>query len=228
MMASGAGLRVLTKRNPYFAEDPQIVVFQLDPVNMIFKEVHGSPEALLGYPAERWLEPGFWPSRLHPDDREDALMFCAQCTETGQDHELEYRVIHADGRIIWVHEIMEVASGRNSNGLLTGYLMDITHRVAHERDVHEALDLKEELLRVISQELSQPVSKITDFGDLLVRHLSKQGDDVGSDYAVGLREGIEELTSLVDRLRRSRHSRDRRYDDISRTLAACGTGLTPD
>ncbi|MEM9061483.1 MAG: PAS domain-containing protein [Pseudomonadota bacterium] len=220
MTASGEGLRVLTKRNPYFSQDPQIVIFKLDPATRSFTEVHGSPEALVGHAPARWLEAGFWPAMLHPDDREEAQQLSAICTGAVHDHALEYRVVHADGQVVWIHEIVGGATKEDRTGLLTGYLMNITNRVAHERDVHEALGMKDELLRVVSQELSQPVNKITDFGDLLMRHLSKQGDDVGSDYAIGLREGVEELTKLVDGLLKSGQIGGRGYDEVMQSLAA--------
>ncbi|MEL7153596.1 MAG: PAS domain-containing protein [Pseudomonadota bacterium] len=220
MNTTGAGLRVLNKRNPYFSEDPQIVIFKLDTTDMRFIEVHGSPEALVGYPNEQWTESGFWPGRLHPDDREAAAEFCANCSQLRQEHELEFRVIRADGAVIWVHEIVKFEEADPDSPIATGYIMNITNRVAHEEDVREVLGLKDELFRVLLEDISLPVNKISNFGEMLERHLATQGDDVGSDFAVGLREGLQELDGLVQRLQKAGRNADTSFEELSRTLAA--------
>ena len=220
MNATGGGLRVLTKRNPYFSDDPQIVIFNLDAESMCFTEVHGSPEALIGFTAARWVEPGFWPARIHPDDRTEALKFCLDCTNQKRDHELEYRVVHANSDVLWIHEIVEFDRNRPENNTATGYIMNITDRVAQESDVREVLGLKEELFRVVLEDISHPVNKISNFGEMLERHLSAQGDDVGSDFAVGLREGLEELDGLVERLQKAGRKSEESFDELAQTLAS--------
>ncbi len=220
MNATGSGLRVLTKRNPYFSDDPQLVIFKLDASTMCFTEVHGSPEELIGFPAARWIEPDFWPARIHPDDRADALEFCFACTTDRREHELEYRVVHANGSVVWVHEIVEFDDSSPESTIATGYIMNITDRVAHESDIREVLGLKEDLFRIVLEDISHPMNKISNFGEMLERHLSTQGDDVGSDFAVGLREGLQELDGLVERLQKAGRNRDTSFEELSQTLAS--------
>ena len=165
MVTSGGKLRELKKLNPYFSGDPQLVVFSLDAATMRFNEVHGNPVGLIGFPAEHWLDRDFWPGRIHPEDRQSALEFCMRCTNERRGHELEYRVVHADGRVIWVHEIVEFTD--DDADVAVGYIMNITRRVQQEQDVRRALGLKEELFRVVVEDLSQPVNKMSSFGDLL-------------------------------------------------------------
>ena len=209
-------VRVLEKRNPYFSEDPRIVVFTLDPQTMAFTQVGGSPEALLGYPLADWLVPDFWPQRIHPEDRQAALAFCLNQTGAIVDHELEYRVINADGETRWVHEIVEFGS---EPGSAKGYIMDITQRVAQEADVQGALTLRTQLLRVVAEELSQPVNEISGFSTMLERHLSAQHDDVGSDIAIGMRSGIEKLGAVLDQLREIALNGELDYEELSSALS---------
>ena len=219
MNEMGNGLRILHKRNPYFSEDPQIVIFTLDTREMRFTEVHGSPHALIGYPDDDWTKPGFWPGRVHPDDREAAFEFCINCSELRQEHELEFRVIHADGSVVWVHEIVKFDKVDPTNPIATGYIMNITHRVAQENDVRKVLDLKDELFRVVVQDIGIPMNKISNFGRMLERHLATQGDHVGSDFAVGLREGLQELDGVMQQLQRAGRDNSINYEDLTRTLA---------
>ena len=158
--------------------------------------------------------------RRSRDDREAALKFCLECTTRRQEHELEYRVVHADGSVVWVHEIVKFDPTQPDDNVATGYIMNITHRVAQERDVQDALGLKDALFRVVLEDIGHPVNKISSFGEMLERHLATQGDDVGSDFAVGLREGLQELDGLVERLRHAGSQSDTNFDDLTQTLAS--------
>lgn len=104
------------------------VFWECDPVTFQFDFVSKRAERLLGYPVARWLEPGFWASILHPEDRHWALDFCVECTRDGQDHAFEYRMNAADGRALWFRDVVYVirdAQGRPSK--LRGVMLDITH-----------------------------------------------------------------------------------------------------
>jgi len=90
-----------------------------------FTYVNPAAEKLLGYPAERWLEPNFWVEHLHPEDRYVASL-CHTETLAGHDHELVYRMISADGRMVWLRDYVNV---HNEDGVpveLFGVMVDIT------------------------------------------------------------------------------------------------------
>ncbi len=82
-------------------------------------------EAILGYPPEAFLDdPELWPRIIHPDDRATALAALADHWRTEQPLRLDYRMIAADGSIVWVHDeayaMRDEATGgrRVSQGLL--------------------------------------------------------------------------------------------------------------
>jgi PAS domain S-box-containing protein len=86
-------------------------------------------EAMLGYPVSSWLEPDFFVSILHPEDRARVLTEVKRTHETGGDFRLEYRLIAADGRI--VHVLDETVAVRDEEYrpiMLQGYLVDVTDR----------------------------------------------------------------------------------------------------
>ena len=88
----------------------------------------GREEVLLGYSRSQWMQPGFWLSVLHPDDRLTALSFAETALE--QDaFELHYRLIAADGTVREVRDIISVA--RDQHGSITrlrGVITDVTER----------------------------------------------------------------------------------------------------
>lgn len=62
-----------------------------------------SVEEVLGYTQEEALRPGWWPSGLHPDDRQGALE-AAQSVLTDDDIVHEYRFCARDGEFRWIRE----------------------------------------------------------------------------------------------------------------------------
>jgi PAS domain S-box-containing protein len=89
----------------------------------------GREEMLLGYPRAMWLEPGFWMSRVHPDDRLAALTFIETAHEK-DSFELLYRVIAADGAVREVRDIVTVTHGPDGEiERLRGVITDITERL---------------------------------------------------------------------------------------------------
>lgn len=102
------------------------VAWEFDWSTGCFLFVNDACERLLGYPRERWLEPGFWAQRVHPDDLDEAAGFCRASTEQGLDHVFEYRMVHADGRVIWVRDIVTVDPVKRLDGVLRGLFVDIT------------------------------------------------------------------------------------------------------
>ena len=89
----------------------------------------GREAMLLGYPRSQWLQPGFWLSVLHPEDRLTALSF-AETAREQDTFELHYRLIAADGTVRQVRDIVSVA--RDQHGAITrlrGVITDITERL---------------------------------------------------------------------------------------------------
>ncbi|HEY1712040.1 MAG TPA: PAS domain S-box protein [Solirubrobacteraceae bacterium] len=88
----------------------------------------GREEMLLGYPREQWLEPGFWMSMVHPEDRLAALTFVEAARESS-NFELLYRMITAGGDVRQVRDIVTVT--HDPDGAiqrLRGVITDITER----------------------------------------------------------------------------------------------------
>jgi PAS domain S-box-containing protein len=112
------------------------VAIYTDAVDEIATPLYISPqyEALTGYtPKERMRKPELWVQMLHPDDRERVLAESDATNETGDPFDVEYRIVAADGRIVWLHDhAMQVTDGQG-RGRWHGVLQDVT-------DAHLAAD----------------------------------------------------------------------------------------
>jgi PAS domain S-box-containing protein len=110
---------------------------------------------MLGYPTARWIdEPTFWADHIHPDDRAWCVAFCIRATAERRDHEMEYRMIAADGRVVWLHDRVSLVLEDGRVSKLRGIMTDVTARKEVEasladlrREVDESHALLDTLFR---------------------------------------------------------------------------------
>jgi PAS domain S-box-containing protein len=99
-------------------------------------------ERMLGYPAARWLaEPDLWAERIHPEDRERVLRSETRSFQNVEEYEGEFRMIAADGRVVWIWERDTLIRDELDRPVCTqGILMDLTQlkRAQHELSESEA------------------------------------------------------------------------------------------
>ncbi len=119
--------REAERRHTRLVEDLGAIVWEADAATFRFTFVSPHAEALLGYPLNRWREPGFWEALVHPADRAIATAACREATLAGRDHFLEYRVVAADGRTVWIHDTARVvADDGGAVRRLHGIMVDVT------------------------------------------------------------------------------------------------------
>ena len=111
-------------------------------------------EALTGYPLEKfeanWM---FWPSTvIHPDDRATAARQATQLA-LGQNSEVEYRLLRADGKIVWVRDSARVQTDGHTK-IIYGLVSDITERKLAEEEVRQLNESLEQRVVDRTRELS--------------------------------------------------------------------------
>lgn len=122
-----------------------------------FEYISPQIEPILGFPPERWLEPGFWLANVRPDDRERAR--AATEASTGEAH--EYGAIAADGREVWFLERSRTVLDDQGRLLRRiGVSFDITAQKAAEARLLES----EERFRTLVAELDAVVFTVESDG----------------------------------------------------------------
>jgi PAS domain S-box-containing protein len=116
---------------------------------------------LTGYPREK-LEADwhFWAARLiHPEDRS---MTAAHSLNLGLGHggEIEYRLVRADGQVIWVRDSARVEE-QNGFRIVYGVVSDITERKQAEAELRQHRDHLEELVRHRTRNLTTLYEVVT-------------------------------------------------------------------
>lgn len=139
-------LRASENRFRQLLETVKVIPWELDLKTWCFTYVGPQAETLLEYPVSQWYEENFWFNHLHPHDREQALSLCKAAVARGENHEMEYRMLAADGRVVWLRDIISVVQTDGNPVLLRGFMFDITGL----KLVEETLRLRERALAATS------------------------------------------------------------------------------
>jgi PAS domain S-box-containing protein len=163
------------------------IVWEADGETFQFTFVSPQAEKILGYPIAAWLAPNFWVDHTHPDDAEWCSAFCLDSTKRGKDHEFEYRMIAADGSVVWLHDLVSVKVEPDGALYLRGIMLDITRRKAAEDELNRANEERDRLLRRL----------MTAHEDER-RHLSRELHDNIGQYLSALLLGLEQLARVPE------------------------------
>jgi PAS domain S-box-containing protein len=108
-------------------ESSSAILYSADPKTFHFTFVSPEAEHLLGYPVASWIEePDFWLNHLHPEDRQWAPDYCMSMVAKRKDHDFDYRMIAADGRVVWLHTVTSVIVADETAVSLVGVMVNIT------------------------------------------------------------------------------------------------------
>lgn len=167
------------------------IVWRADANTFRFTFVSKEAENLLGYPLDRWLsEENFWQNIIHPGDRERVVSLCREATKNKQNHDLEYRMLSSDGRVVWIRDIVRVIEEDRKPKELIGLMVDITDRKNLERKLFHLASFPE-----------QDPNPVIEFnlvtGDVYLNPAAKaRFSDI---HSMGLRHPVlDEIASLID------------------------------
>ena len=126
------------------------VVWEADARTFRFTFVSPQAERLLGYPVRRWIdEPDFWASHTHPEDVGRCVAYCRDATASGRDHEFEYRMVAADGRVVWLRDLVTVVPEGDGPARLRGIMVDVTDQRRAEAELGASEELTRRILEAV-------------------------------------------------------------------------------
>jgi PAS domain S-box-containing protein len=209
---------VLSQRLRELVQTLDAVVWEADASTLQLTFVSQKGEEILGYPAESWLkEPAFWGKHIHPDDREVAISQCRAAVDGDANRSLEYRVIAADGQILWLRD--ELTLVRDDDGKareFRGVMVDITDQKRAEEQIKK---LNEDLVRrasdleninreldaftySVSHDLRAPLRHIDGFSRILVEKLASELPQPVRRHLERIQQGTQRMKTLIDDLLR--------------------------
>jgi diguanylate cyclase (GGDEF)-like protein/PAS domain S-box-containing protein len=146
-------LRAAEFRFRTLVEQLPLISYVDSPDSPLSKPLYLSPQiqSVLGYTPEEWIStPGLFERSIHEDDHERLVAERQAAYERGEALRTEYRMITADGRVIWVEDqSMLVEPPGGGPAFRQGFAIDVTERKQSE----DALRLAEGRYRTLVEQL---------------------------------------------------------------------------
>lgn len=140
------------------------------------------------------LEEENWTSRIHPDDLSRYREKWRQSLETGNNFELEIRILDKEGDFNWHLSRAEAVKDDSGNiKMWIGTNTDIQRLKEEEKR-------KEDFLKVVSHELKTPVTSIKGYVQLLLTMLKAEQEQLESKLP--LKPSLERIDHQINRLTR--------------------------
>ena len=146
-------------------ESLDAIVWEADPVTLRTTFVNERAQGILGYAPSDWLgRDDFWQSILHPDDRERVLATCRAQLRAELPIDVEYRVLAADGHVVWLHDTSDPVRGEDDRvRRLRGLMVDVTRR----REAEDELRYRTSLLETTAESSTEGVLVVSPEGNVL-------------------------------------------------------------
>lgn len=138
------------------------IVWEADARCLRVSFVSGYAERLLGYPMSEWRRPDFWHNRIYVEDRERVANAIAGAVRDRQALRIDYRVVAADRRIVWLHDNITTLE-REGRLRLLGVAVDVTEHHRTQDDLRRTQELLEQRVAERTAELRANVQELEAF-----------------------------------------------------------------
>jgi len=121
-------------------------------------------EQMTGYPFACWETiPNFGDSIVHPDDQERRRRHIEETDASGEPYDIEYRIFHSNGEILWVHNrAVRVYAPDGTPLYWQGFITDITE----QKRASEAVRLSEARLQSLMKNASDTICVLDATGSI--------------------------------------------------------------
>ena len=209
----------LEKREAHFrqlVETANVIPWELDLNSRRIAYVGPQAKAILGYDIDDWYEDKFWLNHVFSDDIEVAERFYRGIASDGEASEIEYRMQHAEGKVVWVRDWVHKSTSNPRSPTLQGFMFDVDKEVKARLELQryrehlenlvnertaELLTVNQELqsfAHSLSQDLRVPLRVINGFSEAMLEDYGDKVDDAGKNYLARICGGTKKMGKMID------------------------------
>jgi PAS domain S-box-containing protein len=192
------------------------IVWEADyPMRFTFVSVQA--ERILGFAPQQWLrDPEFWEKHIHHEDRERVLQERGRAVRKPAPHVLQYRMVTASRRIIWVRDSAVIIAGGPGWSRMCGIITDITdveqtqdqlkraneslEAAVAERTakMEQSVQAMETLCYGIAHDLKAPLRGLQGFISILATDYEKVFDETAKAYTRRCQAALRRMAELIE------------------------------
>lgn len=151
---------------------------------------------ILGHSMERFIEPDFWATNLHPDDREHVLAMFRRAISECIDLVADHRMVDAGGRVRWFHTGVSGEKLADRPCELHGFSVEVTELKIAQEEAERLTRVREHLLAVVAHDLRNPLGAIR----MSAATLKKNAESIAGRRAESLARVILRAGERMERL----------------------------
>jgi signal transduction histidine kinase len=117
---------------------------------------------MLGYPLSQWFQHGFWERHIYVDDRERVMQEVSRALRERTNIMIDYRVLTADRRLLWIHDRIGVHL-HGGKAKLLGIAVDMTAQKNIEEELEKERASLESRVAERTSQLQTTISELEAF-----------------------------------------------------------------
>lgn len=209
----------LEKREEHYrqlVETANVIPWELDLNSKRITYVGPQAQPMLGYELSDWYEEKFWLNHVYADDLDMAEQFYRRVASVGESGEIEYRINHANGKVVWVRDCVHKSMHDPRSPTLQGIMFDVDERVKARQELQryrehlenvvnertaELLTVNQELqsfAHSLSQDLRVPLRVVNGFSEAMLEDYGDVVGDKGRNYLKRICGGTRKMGKMID------------------------------
>jgi PAS domain S-box-containing protein len=158
-------------------------------------------QRLTGYPGSDFINNAerTFAGIIHEEDRASTKKEIDQAFSSGELYDVEYRIVCADGRTVWVKDKGRgIFNEKGKIGWLDGVIVDITIQKKAEEELEETVAMQTEFTSTVSHELRTPLTTIKAGVSIVLDGIAGKLNPEQKDFLETVSRNVDRLGRLIN------------------------------
>ncbi len=176
------------------------MTWEADVAQQRFTKLIGKHFDTWGFSKEEWLSPGFWTTRIHPEDFPTVAEACGTAITKQVDEHFECRMTTAEGTVMRFDGLVGPIIEHGITVGLRGSLADTTDRTLRgngESNIQQ-MDAVGRLAGGVAHDFNNLLTVIKTYSDLIA--FGADSSDPNTRYVHAIRTAVDRAVALTDQL----------------------------